>query len=169
MSTPYSLSFSISFWWGTTSKHFDRSRSTKIEISPLSIASRTRSVITLRAVSVECSPNRCFWMITSQYLTLHHGRQILLQPARFYPTPHKQGDRRGGVSTYISNNLPHMELQFQSTLQVVTCSVRIQNKRITFFISFPLLMNFFQDVTNDAAVTKTIYVQLQTPTVNIAL
>ena len=43
-----------------------------------------------------------------------------------------QGDRRGGVSLYISNSLLHMELQIQSTLQVVACSVRLQNKRITF-------------------------------------
>ena len=52
-----------------------------------------------------------------------------------------QGDRRGGVSIYVSNNLPHIEIQIQSNLQAVACSVRIHNRRITFCsLYLPLLM-----------------------------
>ena len=42
-----------------------------------------------------------------------------------------QGNWNGGVSLYVSNHLPHMQLHIQSTLQVVACSVRMQNRRIT--------------------------------------
>ena len=43
-----------------------------------------------------------------------------------------EGDRRGGVSIYASNKLPHMKISIQSTLQVVVCSVRLLNRRISF-------------------------------------
>ena len=43
-----------------------------------------------------------------------------------------QGDRRGGVSIYVTNNLPHMQLPLQSSLQAVACSVRLMNRRVAF-------------------------------------
>ena len=42
-----------------------------------------------------------------------------------------QGDRRGGVSIYVSNKLPHHLLTLQTTLQAVACVVRSQGRRIT--------------------------------------
>ena len=42
------------------------------------------------------------------------------------------GDRRGGVSIYVSNKLPHMKISIRSTLQVVVCSVRRLDQRISF-------------------------------------
>ena len=61
-----------------------------------------------------------------------------------------QGDRRGGVSIYVANVLPHMELHLQSPLQAVACSVRIQNRRVTFCsLYLPPNDNLsFQDLSN---------------------
>ena len=42
-----------------------------------------------------------------------------------------QGDRRGGVSIYVSNKLPHRRIPIHSTLQAVACSVRAHDRRIT--------------------------------------
>lgn len=61
-----------------------------------------------------------------------------------------QGDRRGGASIYVCNNLPHIEIQIQSNLQAVACSVRIHNRRITICsLYLPPTDDFsFQDLTH---------------------
>ena len=59
-----------------------------------------------------------------------------------------QDDRRGGVSVYVSDTLPHCRLPLQTTLQALACSVRFQNRRITVCsLYLPPLDSFsFQDL-----------------------
>ena len=61
-----------------------------------------------------------------------------------------QGDRRGGVSIYVANVLPHMEINLQSPLQAVACLVRLQNRRVTLCsLYLPPNDNFsFQDLSH---------------------
>ena len=40
-------------------------------------------------------------------------------------------ERSGGVSIYVTNDLPHHQLCLQTSLQAVACSVRIHHKRLT--------------------------------------
>ena len=42
-----------------------------------------------------------------------------------------QGDRRGGVSIYVSHKLPHNLLPIQTNLQAVACTIRVHQRRIT--------------------------------------
>ena len=64
---------------------------------------------------------------------IEHDRYSFNLP-RFslYSAYSAQGDRRGGVSIYVSNALPHMNIPLQSPLQAVACLVRIRSREIAF-------------------------------------
>ena len=86
------------------------------------------------------------WAEAKHLFTCNPYQVICVQETHFIPNdkytfhiPHftlysefaQQGDRRGGVSIFVSNRVPHRRIPLQSPLQAVACSVRVHNRRMT--------------------------------------